>query len=107
METPHTIIAAAGFSSSGVLLYNEGMHLLSAELFDSCSPTTYKELIEAFGHGFDPGTSGFCYENYLIDDGRLVSYLMIQDGIDWKIHTFVGMIYAGCGAQQNWSVVFL
>ena len=88
---PYTIIAAAGFSSSGVLLYNEGLNLLSAELFDGCSPTSYKELVEAFGYGFDSGASGFWSMSYLIDDGRTVVYNMISDGVDhdWKIQAFV------------------
>ncbi len=93
VQSSHTIIAAAGFSPYGVLLYNEGMHLLSAELFDSCSPTTYKELIEAFGVGFDSGTSGFLYEDYLIDDGRIAAYLLINDKDgNWKIYAFVDSI---------------
>ncbi len=94
IRPPYTIIAAAGFSPSGELLYNEGMHLLSAELFDSCSPTTYKELIEAFGYGFDPGTSGLWGTGYLIDDGRMAGYFMISDDVDhdWKVQAVASSI---------------
>lgn len=93
-QSPNIIIAAAGFSSYGVLLHNEGMDLLSAELFDSYSPTTYKEMIEVFGYGFDSGSSGLWSTVYLIDDGRNVSYFMISDDVDhdWKIQAVVSSI---------------
>ena len=92
---PQTITAAAGFNHSGVLLYNEGVDMLSSEQFDSCSPTTVGELYEAFGCGY--GTNrGLWSTSYLVDDGRVVWYFGIganEDFYNWKIEiTFVNRL---------------
>ena len=47
---------------------------LSAEVFDSCSPSTWAELDEAFGFPNGQTSSGFQTEVFLIDGGRIAAY---------------------------------
>ncbi len=85
---PRTVSAAAGFSTTGALLYNDGMKMISAQRFDSFHPETYGELIEAYGHDSYSMTSGFWNVYYIIDDGRFASYGGWPTGngsVDWPV----------------------
>ena len=82
------VTAAVGFSLSSVLLCNEGMDLLSAELFDSCEPATYGELISAFGTNYYSNSNGIFSIFYIVDDGRLAGYFGAPNNKDedWPVY---------------------